>query len=65
MCLVGHTVRQAAAVQLYFSSVAALAECSESMCAAAAAAAAEGMGGLGSLALGLNLPLHGMSSTQR
>jgi hypothetical protein len=32
--------------------------------AAAAAAAAEGMGVLGSLALGLNLPLHGMSSTQ-
>jgi hypothetical protein len=32
--------------------------------ATAAAAAAEGMGVLGSLALGLNLPLHGMSSTQ-
>lgn len=32
--------------------------------AAAVAAAAEGMGVLGSLALGLNLPLHGISSTQ-
>jgi hypothetical protein len=35
-----------------------------SAAAAAAAAAAEGMGVQGSLALGLNLPLHGMSSTQ-
>jgi hypothetical protein len=62
--LVAGTAGAAAAAGPPGPSSASLAGGGGSGPAAAAAAAAEGMGVLGSLALGLDLPLHGISSTQ-